>query len=108
HGSRWKFSGRRVGSILKTRAAGSNGTAVITPDDVARMIYAKLPDGVPWDVTLRNLRNIARVAIILPATSPPGAIAVFDRSDTSPCSRKVGTRPRTNSRRAFSLAGFGW
>ena len=28
--------------------------AVIIPDDVVRMIYARLPDGVPCDVTLRN------------------------------------------------------
>jgi len=49
-----RFGERKVGSTLKIRVAGSNGTAVIIRDDVVRMIYARLPDGVQRDVTLRN------------------------------------------------------
>jgi len=54
HRSPSTFGGRKVGSILKIRAAGSNGTAVIIRDDVVRMIYARLADGVQCDVMLRN------------------------------------------------------
>jgi hypothetical protein len=36
-----RFGERKVGSTLKIRVAGSNGTAVIIRDDVVRMIYAR-------------------------------------------------------------------
>jgi hypothetical protein len=49
-----RFGGRKVGSIRKIHAAGSNGTAVIIRDDVVRMIYARLLDGAPFDVMLFN------------------------------------------------------
>jgi hypothetical protein len=54
HHSPSGFGGRKAGSILRIHVAGSNGTAVIIRDDVVRMIYARLPDGVQFDVTLRN------------------------------------------------------
>jgi len=54
HRSPSRFGERKVGFTLKIRVAGSNGTAVIIRDDVVRMIYARLPDGVQCDVTLRN------------------------------------------------------
>ncbi len=54
HRSPSRFGKRKVGSTLKIRVAGSNGTAVTIRDGVVRMIYDRLPDGVPCDVTLRN------------------------------------------------------
>ena len=47
-----RFGGKKVGSIRKIRVAGSNGTAVIIRDDVVRMIYARLPEGVQCDVAI--------------------------------------------------------
>jgi hypothetical protein len=39
---------------MKTRAAGFNGIADITPGDVAEMICGRSPGGVPCAVTSRN------------------------------------------------------